>query len=104
MKHTITTTQLENIPAEVILKEFSTIRSQLQALVDQTKPKELRDEYLTRDDVASLLKVSKVTIWNWSGAKANILTPHRIGNQVRYLKSEVLAAAKTSVKESQING
>ncbi|GAB3539384.1 helix-turn-helix domain-containing protein [Spirosoma fluminis] len=50
------------------------------------------DELLTCEETAKVLKVSKVTVWDWS--KREILTPHRIGNQVRYLRSEVLAAAK----------
>ena len=49
------------------------------------------DELLTPVETAKLLKVSKVTIWDWT-ANRGILTKHTIGNQVRYLKSEVLAA------------
>lgn len=50
------------------------------------------DELLTPDETATLLKVSKVTVWD--RGKKGILNPRRIGNQVRYLKSEVLAVAK----------
>jgi predicted DNA-binding transcriptional regulator AlpA len=48
------------------------------------------DELLTPEETAGFLKVSKVTVWDWS--KRGILYPHRIGNQVRYLRSEILAA------------
>ena len=48
------------------------------------------DVLLTPEETANFLKVSKVTIWQWS--KKGILSPRRIGNQVRYLRSEVLAA------------
>ena len=48
------------------------------------------DELLTPEEAAGFLKVSKVTVWDWS--KRGILSPYRIGNQVRYLRSELLAA------------
>ncbi|WP_170069474.1 helix-turn-helix domain-containing protein [Spirosoma pollinicola] len=47
----------------------------------------------TRCETADFLKVSTVTIWSWD--KKGILNPRRIGNQVRYLKSEVMAANKS---------
>ncbi|GAB3923409.1 helix-turn-helix domain-containing protein [Larkinella terrae] len=50
------------------------------------------DELLTPEETAQFLKVSKVTVWDWS--RRGILSPRRIGNQVRYLKSELLAAAR----------
>lgn len=48
------------------------------------------DELLTPEETARLLKVTKVTVWDW--CKRGILTKHTIGNQVRYLRSEVLSA------------
>lgn len=50
------------------------------------------DELLTPEETAQLLKVSKVTVWDWE--KKGILFARRIGNQVRYLRSEVIAAAR----------
>ena len=52
------------------------------------------DELLTPEETAQLLKVSKVTVWQWSKPVPGILNPRRIGNQVRYLRSEVVAAAR----------
>ena len=57
-------------------------------------PDQDADELLTPEETATLLKVSKVTIWQWSKPKPGILNPRRIGNQVRYLRSEVMAAAR----------
>lgn len=48
------------------------------------------DELLTPEETAKLLKVSKVTIWDW--CRRGILKKHTIANQVRYLRSEVLEA------------
>ena len=50
------------------------------------------DELLTPEETAKLLKVSKVTIWDWE--KRGILNARRVGNVVRYLRSEVMAAAR----------
>lgn len=49
-----------------------------------------QDELLTPEETARLLKVSKVTVWDWE--KRGILKKHSIGNQVRYLRSEVIFA------------
>ena len=106
-----TATQVHNVPAEFFQNEFLAIRAQLDNLSKQVAPKQPQDEYLTRNEVASLLKVTVTTIWNWSqptgAAQIRILQPYRIGNQVRYLKSEVLASAKAVIatgKESRKNG
>ena len=45
---------------------------------------------LTREETAKLLSVSLVTLWGWT--KKDIVPAYRIGNKVRYKKSEVLNA------------
>lgn len=50
------------------------------------------DELLTRKETAQFYKVSEVTVWDWD--KRGIINGRRIGNQVRYLKSELMAAAR----------
>lgn len=42
---------------------------------------------LTREETAKLLSVSLVTLWDWT--KKDIIPAYRIGNKVRYKKSEV---------------
>ncbi len=63
-------------------------------------PQPEADELLTPEETARLLKVSKVTVWQWSKPIPGILNPRRIGNQVRYLKSEVLAATVPKNKKA----
>lgn len=46
------------------------------------------DTLLTRLETAKLLSVSLVTLWDWT--KKDIIPAYRIGNKVRYKKSEVL--------------
>ena len=94
----ITTTQIQNLEAETILSRFASIEKALQQITKTIQPPTPADEYLTRDEVASLLKVSKVTVWHWSKPENGILNPLYIGNQVRYLKSEVLSAAYNAGK------
>ena len=49
-----------------------------------------QDILLTRDETSKLLSVSLVTLWDWT--RKDIIPAYRIGNKVRYKKSEVLNA------------
>ena len=42
---------------------------------------------LTREETAEMLSISLVTLWDWT--KKDIIPAYRIGNKVRYKKSEV---------------
>ncbi|MVM36337.1 helix-turn-helix domain-containing protein [Spirosoma sp. HMF4905] len=66
--------------------------SDLMEKLSSTQKSDDADELLTPEETAQTLKVSKVTVWDWS--KRGILNPRRIGNKVRYLRSEVLSAAR----------
>lgn len=57
-----------------------------------------QDELLTRESTAKLLSISLVTLWNWT--RNDIIPAYRIGNKVRYKKSEVLTALKQMNKFS----
>lgn len=45
------------------------------------------EEYLTREETTKILKVSLGTLWTWN--KKGILCPFRIGNKVRYKRSQL---------------
>ncbi len=45
------------------------------------------EEYLTRDEVSKLLKVCTTTLWHWN--RKGILNSFRIGNKVRYKRSQI---------------
>jgi excisionase family DNA binding protein len=85
---TITTIQVQGITAEMLLKRFDTLESQIKTL--QQQPTTATGKLMTRFEVSALLGVSLVTVHNWS--KSNILTAHRIGNKVRFKENEVLNA------------
>lgn len=78
---------------EAVYQLRQEVRELKQLLKERaTAPVPDAEQLLTPGETAELLKVSKVTVWDWG--RKGILNPRRIGNQVRYLKSEVMAANK----------
>jgi len=74
---------------ESIIKD---VRKELSKL--QLNPKPIPEEvYLTRKELADIFKVTLPTISDWS--KKGILKPYRLGNLVRFKKSEVEQALQT---------
>jgi predicted DNA-binding transcriptional regulator AlpA len=51
------------------------------------------EKYLTADEVANKLGVTRVTLWQWN--KKEILKPLKIGNVLRYRQSDIDAAFKS---------
>lgn len=62
------------------------VKDQLEELKKQYQPKE-PEEFLSRAEVAKLLKVDISTVHNWG--KAGKLKRHGLGNRVYYKRSEV---------------
>jgi excisionase family DNA binding protein len=48
------------------------------------------DKLLTREEAASLLSISLVTLWDWT--KKDLFPAYRIGNKVFYKKVEIMNA------------
>jgi hypothetical protein len=68
----------ESIMADV-RAEFKTFAQYFQPIIPP--------EYLTRQEVAVILKVSLVTISDWN--KKKILNPYRLSNLIRYKRAEI---------------
>lgn len=66
-----------------ILKD---VRTELKEIVLNFQPKK-QPEYLTRKEVAKILKVSLVTLTDWN--KKGVLKPYRLGNLIRYKREEL---------------
>ncbi len=49
-------------------------------------------ELITRKQTAEILKVSLVTLHNWT--KQGLIIAHRVGTRVRYKEAEVLSSLK----------
>ena len=62
------------------------VKTQLNELKSNFQPKE-PNEYLTRQEVAKMLKIDLSTIHNW--CKKGKLNPYGIGNRVYFKRDEV---------------
>lgn len=62
------------------------IKTELRAVKEDLKPKE-PNSYLTRKEVAEMLKIDLSSVHNWS--KKGILKPCQIGNRVYYRLDEI---------------
>lgn len=62
------------------------VRAAIQSLAQNFQPV-VPPEYLTRQETAEILKVSLVTLSDWN--KKKILNPYRLGNLIRYKRSEI---------------
>ena len=62
------------------------VRAEFKSLVLQFQPI-TPTEYLTRQETATILKVSLVTLSDWN--KKKILNPYRLGNLIRYKRAEI---------------
>mgnify|MGYP000636779963 CR=1 FL=1 len=79
---------IHELTAEEITRLFSGLQNQLNELKQNLQPK-LPAEYLTRSEVAEMLKCDLSTIHNWT-VKGKLI-PYGIGNRVYYKRSEVEA-------------
>jgi excisionase family DNA binding protein len=80
--------QLENTTALDFKNEISTVLENLLIKFSSNFQTQENDKLLTRDETAKMLSVSLVTLWDWT--RKDIIPAYRIGNKIRYKKSEVL--------------
>ena len=83
-----TSTLIHNISPEQIASLFEGLQNQLTELKQNFEPK-TPTEYLTRAEVADMLKCDLSTVHNWT--KKAKLKPYGIGNRVYYKRHEVEA-------------
>jgi len=83
--HKNSTLILELTP-EQITSLFEGLQSQLNQIKENFQPK-IPTEYLSRNEVAELLKCDLSTIHNWT--KKGKLTAYGIGNRVYYKRNEI---------------
>jgi excisionase family DNA binding protein len=81
-------TLLHDLTPEEIFDLFKGLKNQIEELKKDIQPK-FPDEYITRTELAELLKCDLSTIHNWT--KKGKLTAYGIGNRVYYKRSEVEA-------------
>lgn len=88
--------QVEQLDAQTVLNQFEGIKETL-SIIQATISPNRGTVFMTREEVANLLKISLPTLWAWT--KSGTLKSYTIGNKVRYIESEVIAAAKATGKE-----
>lgn len=71
---------LKSIIAESISNELQKFK--------QAEPEKSEKELLKIDDVAKMLNVSKVTIWDWK--KRGLIPFYRIANKIYFKRNEVI--------------
>lgn len=80
-------TQVHNVTPDQLKESIlSDVRAELKEIVLNFQPKK-QPEYLTRKEVAKILKVSLVTLSDWN--KKGVLKPYRLGNLIRYKTTEI---------------
>lgn len=83
---------IQKTPEEVEASIINGVKSIIEELKRSYEPKK-PEEYLTRDEVVSLLKINLSTLWSWT--KKGKLTAYGIqgeGNRVYYKRSEIESA------------
>ncbi len=96
MKNDIT--QVHNIDPEELKNEIlSGVQKQLEHFSKNFKPKE-PTVWLSRKEVCELLGISLVTIHEWS--KKGILYPYRMGNRIRFKRSDIEKKLQESNKRA----
>ena len=88
--------QIESTNSEDFKKEIiSGVLNALKNFASNGQNDE-NDQLLTREETAKLLCISLVTLWTWT--KEDLIPAYKIGNKVRYKKSEIL---KSLVKKNK---
>ena len=83
-------TQVFGVTPEEFKESILTdVRAEIKSLALNFQPI-TPQEYLTRQETAVILKVSLVTLSDWN--KKKILNPYRLGNLIRYKRSEIESA------------
>lgn len=84
--------QIENLQADDLIARLERMESAIVALNENQKPASKTEaaEYITRTEVSRMLKVSIVTVSDWT--KKGILTAYKCGKRVYFKPSEIEAA------------
>ena len=82
----IQSTILREVSPEQITSMFEGLQNQLLELKANLVPKE-PNEYLTRNEVAELLKCDLSTLWNWQ--RKGKLTAYGIGSRIYFKRSDI---------------
>jgi len=93
--------QIEQISASQFVAALKLLESKLDQILE-TPPPAPAPGYMNRQQVAKLLNISSVTVWDWTNK--GFLKAYKLGNKVFYKASEIdasmtLMEAKRSKKQ-----
>lgn len=85
--------QVENIQASELLERLDKMEAAIIALNNSQQPQqEKTNEFITRTEVAQILRISLVTVHDWT--KKGLLSAYKCGNRVYYKRLEIIEALK----------
>jgi len=88
------TIQMHDMSPDSLMKMLKTLlKEEFKQLIENLKTSQ-PDKYLTRNEAAEFLKISKTTLWNLD--KTQVLPATRLNGKVLYLKSSLLDFSKRS--------
>jgi excisionase family DNA binding protein len=79
--------QITQITGNQIDDRFNQLSTKMESIEKLIKQEKRAEEYLTRKEVAELLKIELSTLHNW--CKKGKLKPYGIGNRVYFLRSDI---------------
>lgn len=85
-------TEIQGLDATALLTHFEKLQNGIIELQKAVQPQP-ETQLLTRHEVAKWLSISLPTLHAWT--KNGILKSYRIGNKIRYKKSEVLTSLQS---------
>ncbi|MCT4629599.1 helix-turn-helix domain-containing protein [Winogradskyella sp.] len=88
--------------SELVSQVVDAIIPYIDKLTNKELPIDDHLNLLTREETATILKVTLQTLHNWS--KKGILVPFSIGNRIYYRKSDVISALRPCNDLKQIGG
>ena len=79
-------TLIHNVTPEQIVNLFAGLQKQIKELNEKFEPKQAT-EYLSRNDVAEMLKCTLPTVYNW--VQKGVITSYGIAGRVYFKRSEI---------------
>ena len=100
MKERIT---IDVVPLDDVIKLIrETVREEMKIALSSPKTNsESKAELYTREQTAKILKVTLVTLDNWT--KLGIIKAQRIGTRIRYTRKAIGEALKDAANEGQFS-
>ncbi|HUZ58297.1 MAG TPA: helix-turn-helix domain-containing protein [Hanamia sp.] len=85
---------LNGVNISILFEKLEKIEKLLDSYLNAQQPTEIKPDFISRQEVATLLKITLPTLHEWT--KLGWLKSYKIGNRVLYKPHEVMEAVKTT--------